>query len=237
VRITHAQIHLMNSDMAAADVARAVLVPPSSDGTDASVGAARRWPTQFGVIGRLPVGERTAGRVEGWRDSPRMLGIRLTVVTLEEHAWLGDHEKARPSWTARARHHVPIMVYAPDALGHLAAVAGEHPQLRLIADHAGPPLGLRSSDLRPALHSVQRLRGLPNLALKISALPCYCADTYPFRSLRAALDMLLDDFGVHRLMWGSDLTRLPRPYARWVDAVSNCRPSRTRTRPTCSTVR
>jgi L-fuconolactonase len=244
VRITDAQVHLMTvggvhgrtasavhrmteltagqlrKRMAAAGVARAVLVPHSSDGSDATLRAARRWPTQFGVMGKLPIGERTAENAARWRAAPGMLGIRLTVATPQEHVWLACHRQARSFWAACARHDVPVMVYAPHALGHVAAVAGEHPRLRLIVDHAGLPLGLRSQDLRLALQAVQRLRDLPNVALKVSALPCYCTDNFPFRSLRAAWDMLLDDFGAHRLMWGSDLTRLPCPYAHWVDAVT-----------------
>jgi predicted TIM-barrel fold metal-dependent hydrolase len=48
-------------------------------------------------------------------------------------------------------------------------------------------------------------------------LPCYSTEPYPFANLTPYLKCTFDAFGAHRLMWGSDLTRLPCSYAECLD--------------------
>jgi predicted TIM-barrel fold metal-dependent hydrolase len=43
------------------------------------------------------------------------------------------------------------------------------------------------------------------------------AETDPFANLTPYLKRTFDAFGAHRLMWGSDLTRLPCSYAECLD--------------------
>jgi predicted TIM-barrel fold metal-dependent hydrolase len=52
----------------------------------------------------------------------------------------------------------------------------------------------------------------PNIAVKVSCLPHYATDAYPFRALHPYIRRVYDTFGPKRMFWGSDLSRLPCSY-------------------------
>ncbi len=56
----------------------------------------------------------------------------------------------------------------------------------------------------------------PNVAAKISALPCYSSEPYPFRRLHPHIRRVYEAFGPARMLWGTDYSRLPCPYAEAV---------------------
>src|SRR5438874_6361736 len=65
-----------------AGVDRAVIVPPSwpGDRNDYGLEAARRYPTRFAVMGRIPLAKpESAALLPRWREQPGMLGVRLTL--------------------------------------------------------------------------------------------------------------------------------------------------------------
>jgi hypothetical protein len=81
-----------------------------------------------------------------------------------------------------------------------------------VLDH----LGLKSGkDVREAqnfatLDNVLALARRPNVAAKVSAMPCYADDkTYPFRSVHPHIRRVFDAFGPKRTFWGTDWSRLP----------------------------
>ena len=103
---------------------------------------------------------------------------------------------------------------------HLAdKVAERYPGLRLVLDH----LGLKSGkDVTEAgnfstLGDVLALARRPNVAAKVSAMPCYADDkTYPFKSLHPHIQRVFDAFGPKRTFWGTDWSRLPCSYRQGV---------------------
>ncbi len=48
----------------------------------------------------------------------------------------------------------------------------------------------------------------PNVAVKVSAVPCLSTEPYPFRNMHEVLRQVIEAYGPHRSFWGSDLTRL-----------------------------
>ena len=69
-----------------------------------------------------------------------------------------------------------------------------------------------SSDL-PRKLEFTRLR---NVAVKVSALPCYVDEPYPFPTLHPIVRRVVDAFGPQRCFWGTDLSHLPCPYKQVV---------------------
>ena len=61
----------------------------------------------------------------------------------------------------------------------------------------------------PAVERMNALARHPNVFVKVSALPCYSTEPYPFRNLRAPLRRVIEAFGPRRSFWGSDITRVP----------------------------
>jgi predicted TIM-barrel fold metal-dependent hydrolase len=208
-------------EMDRAGVTRAVLVPPSWEGdrNDLALQAAADHPDRFAVMGRLDIREADPARVQGWRNQPGMLGIRLTFHRPPHRGWLTDGT-ADWFWPAAEAARVPVMVYAPGQTEALGEVATAHPYLPLVIDHIGLGLEVKDQGLGPAIAPVLDLADRPNVAVKISALPCYVSEPYPFPSLRPPVQRVLDTFGPSRCFWGSDLSRLPCPYGDWVRFVT-----------------
>ena len=44
--------------------------------------------------------------------------------------------------------------------------------------------------------------------MKVSALPCFSSEPYPFRNLNDPLRRVIEAFGPRRCFWGSDLSRM-----------------------------
>jgi L-fuconolactonase len=194
-----------------AGVHAAVLVPPSFDGdrNDYALEAARRHPDRFGVMGRVTLEISDAHTdLSRWRDQPGMLGVRLTFHRDKDRPWLTDGT-ADWFWPEAERHDIPVMVHAPERIPVVHDIAIQHPGLTIIYDHMA--FARETMDER-ALSRVQELlplASLPNVFVKVSALPCYSTERYPFNNLREPLRRVIDAFGPHRSFWGSDITRVP----------------------------
>ncbi len=205
--------------MAQAGVHRAVLVPPSWEGdrNDLALDAAKKYPGRFAVMGRFPVeSPEERERLTNWREQAGMLGVRLT---LHRAPWLQWFEEGSIDWfwAAAERAGFPVMVYVPPGLlKRLGAIAVRHPGLRLILDHLALPMGTRDAVAFASLDEVLALTRHANVAVKVSALPCYTSEPYPFRGLHGYIRRVYDAFGPRRMLWGSDYSRLPCPYRQAV---------------------
>ncbi|MEW2444474.1 amidohydrolase family protein [Micromonospora marina] len=198
----------------AASVSRAVLVPPSwaGDRNDVALAVARAHPDRFAVMGRIALDDPgQAARLPGWRATPGMLGIRVTL----------HHEPLRSAfsdgttewfWAAAGAVGLPVMVYPPGLVRELGRIAERHPGLRLVVDHLAAPVGSTGMEAYAELPELLTLARLPNTAVKATAQPCHSRQSYPFADIHGPLQQVVDAFGPHRVFWGSDYTRLPCSY-------------------------
>ena len=201
-------------EMDGAGVARCVLVPPTweADRNDTSLEAARLHPDRFAVMGKIKLtAPESRALMATWKSQPHMLGIRLVFNSGRSKEWLVDGT-ADWFWAVAERYDVPVMAFAPHAVAKLGAIAERHPGLRLIIDHLGLSSALRGKTLEPAVDEVIKLARLPNLAVKVSALPCYVNEPYPFPTLHPIVRRVVDAFGPRRCFWGTDLSHLTCPY-------------------------
>ena len=49
----------------------------------------------------------------------------------------------------------------------------------------------------------------PNVAVKVSAVPSYSSDPYPYSNIHKYIRQVYDAFGPDRMFWGTDITRMP----------------------------
>lgn len=204
--------------MDATGVERAVLVPPSWIGDDNSdsVDAARRYPDRFAVMGRFDPKAPDAGeRLPRWLEQPGMRGIRLTFHLDYWKPWLKDGSLDW-FWAACEQAQIPIMIHVPGNAPALGPIAARHPRLRLIVDHLARRGDAKDDAQFADLDDVLALAKYPNVAAKTSALPCYSSEPYPFRPLHKHIRRVYDAFGARRMLWGTDYSRLPKPY---IDAI------------------
>lgn len=194
--------------MDGAGVDRAVIVPPSwpGDRNDYGLEAAKRYPSRFGVMGRIPLkNPQSAALLPKWKEQPGMLGVRLTFLG-PAGAWLND---GTPDWfwPEAEKADLPVMFLTEGQSAKLAGVAERYPRLRLIADHMGVGgATIREGRLDDAIGQTASLAKFSNVLVKLSAAPNYSAEPYPFRDFTSHIKRLFDAFGPRRCHWGTDMT-------------------------------
>ena len=203
-------LEIMNAN----GVQRTVCVPPTWEGfsNEESLRAARLYPDRFAVMGRIAIDKpESRALMSAWKKQPGMLGIRATFHQGRAANWLDDGS-ADWFWDAAERYHVPVMAFAPHAVPKLGEIAERHPGLRLTIDHMGLSTALRGKPLGPAVDTLVKLARIPNVAVKVSTLPCYVEEPYPFPTLHPLIHRVVDAFGPQRCFWGTDLSHLPCTY-------------------------
>ncbi|MGZ8427785.1 MAG: amidohydrolase family protein [Candidatus Binatia bacterium] len=205
-------------EMNGAGVSRCILVPPTweADRNDTSLEAARLHPERFRVMGKLALTNPNGpALMAAWKQQPFMLGIRMVFNRGQSAQWLNDGT-ADWFWDGAEKYDIPVMTLAPADVPKLGEVAERHPGLRLIVDHMGLNSVLRGKPLDPSVDTVIKLARHKNLAVKVSALPCYVNEAYPFPTLHPLVRRVVDAFGPQRCFWGTDLSHLPCPYKQVV---------------------
>jgi L-fuconolactonase len=197
------------AEMNGAGVDGAILIPPGWEGDriDFALEGAGLYPDKFGVMGRIPVQDSANARLmEGWKSRRGMLGIRVSFQKTDSKGWLEDGT-ADWLWPAAEAHDIPIMIFAPGQHTKIRSIAARHPKLRLIIDH----MALAREHDRQAAAAIESLCDLadcPNLYVKVSSVPLYSTEPYPYRNLHDALRRLIGEFRPRRCFWGTDLTRI-----------------------------
>jgi predicted TIM-barrel fold metal-dependent hydrolase len=144
-----------------------------------------------------------------------MLGIRQVFNHGRTGQWLNDGT-ADWFWNAAEKYDIPVMAHAPNDVPKIGEIAERHPGLRIIIDHMGLNSTLRGKPLDGPVNDVVGLARRQNIAVKVSALPCYVDEPYPFPTVHPLVRRVVDAFGPQRCFWGSDLSHLPCPYEQCV---------------------
>lgn len=202
-------------------VDRAVIVPPpwQRHSNTIAFAAARQHPGAFGVMALFdPTVPSSRGAMAGWRAREHWLGFRMTFVDDRTIRWLDDGA-VDWFWAAAETMQIPLMVYAPRVCPTLHRIADRHPDLTLILDHAALPQRTRDAEAFATLHETLSLARHRNVYVKISSLPAYVSERYPFPSLADPVRRIYDAFGPTRMMWGSDYTKLPCTYCECIDHI------------------
>jgi L-fuconolactonase len=205
-----------------AGVDRAILVPPSWDGrNDLVLDAAQAHPDRFAVMGRFDHrAPDAAEQVANWRATPGMLGMRLSfnraawtpMLLSGELDWL---------WAAAEAASVPVtLMIRQDLVDVVERIAERHPGLRISLCHMALTSGRSFEDTFADFDKLLPIARQPNVAVKVSALPGYAKDSYPYRSLDPYLRKVYEAFGPQRMFWGTDLARMPCSYRQTVTMIT-----------------
>lgn len=203
----------LREEMRRAGVDRAVLVPPFFEGyrNDYALECAAAAPDAFRVMARVDLRTADPGPVRDLVRDPRVAGVRL--VFLPADAGRVDDPAAEWFWAFAEAEDLPVMLLASGQLDVLGDLARARPGLRLAVDHLGLTGAATDADAAPEIDALSRLAGLANVSVKLTAVPCYSTEPYPYPALHPLLRRLHDAYGSERLFWGSDLSRLRGSYA------------------------
>ncbi len=191
-----------------AGVDRVVIVPPTLEGLRVDYGqeAARRYPGRFATMGHVAIEDPgEARRLATWRQQPAVLGIRLNIAG-EQTKWLTDGT-ADWFWPQAAKAGIPIMFLTTGQLPLFGAIAERNPQLILIIDHMGVSSEAMKKNMMPAtIVEAAALAKYPNVSVKLSSIPLFSSQPYPFRDMTPHIRRLFDAYGPQRCYWGTDVT-------------------------------
>ena len=205
-------------EMKAAGVDRVVIVPPSLDRTrnDLALDAAQSHPDCFAVMGKInPALPASRSQMADWRRQPGMLGLRFNFKKNMER--LSKPDYLGRLWAEAEAAGVPVYIGVDQpAVSLVDAVAERHPQLRIILDHMALASGAKDDEAFRDIEMLLAIAKRPNVGIKVSALPGYSTEPYPYRNLHGYVKRVYDAFGPGRMFWGSDLTRLKCSYRQCV---------------------
>jgi predicted TIM-barrel fold metal-dependent hydrolase len=186
------------------------------------VDAMRRYPSRFAGLGWLedPLAPDAPVKLRRQREEDRFHGVRLhlTDERVNEGVLAGA---ADPLFTEARSLGVPVQFLNRVPTHHtILGVAQRFPDLTIVVDHLGHPLveeapGFASSEpfFELARHE--------NVNVKVSNHVISSKAPYPYADLHDYQQRMVEAFGPHRLMWGSNWPMQPESptYQQRLDAV------------------
>jgi len=191
----------------------ALLVSTSHYGWDNSYSleAAQKAPNRFAVIGRIDAAcPDVEERVAIWESNPVAVGLRIFILSdVHRDQFMGGHFDRL--LRAAQNQSIPMTVYPPGYLSTIAIAAERFPKLQWVVDHVGiaqPPVLMPDVPRFKRLPELLALARFPNVVVKLSAVPALSAERFPFSDLWPFIHSIVDAYGIERVMWGSDWTRV-----------------------------
>ena len=150
-------------------------------------------------------------KLPAWLQQPGMKGFRISFRHSGTHSFLDDGS-ADWFWADCERYDIPVTIFAPFAVAKIGEIAERHPGLRVIVDHMGLNVQWKGKDLTPGVDLLLKFARLDNVGVKVSCLPCYVDEPYPYPTLHPQIRRVVDGFGPQRVFWGTDLSQSPCSY-------------------------
>ncbi|WP_425839039.1 amidohydrolase family protein [Microbacterium sp. PA5] len=202
----------VSAELERAGVDRVVLVQAVDNAGDTAVmrAEAERHPERVaGIVAWLPLDDpdAVARGLEDAGGDPLFVGVR-NLIHDREPGWLSQARQSE-SLGLLARAGVPLdfVTASADALAEIPEILDRHPDLRLVIDHLGkPPIGGSDADRTAWRQSLRVAAAHPLVHAKVSGLypPVGDPRAWVADDLRPFLDDAAAEFGVDRLMYGSD---------------------------------
>ena len=110
----------------------------------------------------------------------------------------------------------------PEQMKEAAEFLGDFPKVPIVIDHAGSPYDQAESGLKFWREGLSAMAKLPNIHIKLSGFGMYDSDWSSESSL-ALFQTILELFGAHRIMWGSNfpVDSLMKSYSFCVTQMMN----------------
>ncbi len=203
----------------ASQVEATVLVQaaPTEAETEFLLGLADATPWITGVVGWVDLEARDAAdRLGVLAERSALRGIRPMIQDIPDPAWILGRALDGP---LRALIECGLRFDAlvkPEHLENLARLLERHPDLPVVIDHGGKP-EIRAGHYERWAADMIRLARDTSACCKLSGLVTEASDDWKDAELRPYVELLLEEFGPRRLLWGSDwpVVELAGGYERW----------------------
>ena len=217
----------------AQDIQGGVLVQaaPTAAETQFLLAQARLHAGVLGVVGWLDMlAPDAVAQVEQWARDPWLKGLRPMLQDLPDPDWILQ-PAITPVLQAMARCGLVFdALITPVHLSRIATVIAQHPDLTVVIDHGAKPTmapGV-TADWPRAMDALARTTDPARVVCKLSGLWTQAEPDHDCDVVRPWCDSLLQSFGPHRLLWGSDwpVLELAGRYERWravsLDVLQHC---------------
>ena len=204
-------------------IGRTVLVQaaPTDAETDYLLDLAARHAMVGAVVGWVDMADAAApDRLDALSRHPRFRGVRPMIQDIADDAWMLGAELT-PAFEALTALGLRFdALVQPRHLGNLARLLDRHPDLPVVIDHGAKP-DIAGGELASWRAGMRALAAHPQVCCKLSGLVTEAAAGWQVDDLRPYAETLLELFGPHRLMWGSDwpVVNLAGGYPAWWDAT------------------
>ena len=203
---------------AGVDASIVVQAAPTAAETDYLLGIARAAPSLLGVVGWIALdAPDAAAQVKARAADPLFLGLRPMLQDIAQPDWILRPE-LEPGLRAVAE---AGKVFDALALSHQIGVVDElaarHPDLSIVLDHGAKPTLGSKPDMAAWQAGIAKLARHANVACKLSGLLTELRPGGGAADVKQAADILFDQFGPDRLLWGSDwpVLTLAGTYQAW----------------------
>jgi L-fuconolactonase len=203
-------------EMDTAGVDQAILAQISKYGWDNSYAlqAAADHPDRFRVVGLIdPLAPEVREVTAEWSDEPLAVGVRMIVVTDALRDQL-DNGMFVPFFEALAAVDMPLCIWGPRYMPALSRAIRRHHDVRFVLDHfglGGAIPGVQSLDelgVDEKAAQILELADCANVFVKLTGAPSLARGASPFSDVWPLIERYVDGFGIDRLMWGTDWTRV-----------------------------
>lgn len=202
IPVTAASPESLLAAMAEAGVGRCVLVQPSTYGWDNGFLAEvlRRYPAQFvGVALVNPIDRTATDRLRELGRVPGMRGVRFHLLNAEGGRWVEGGAVSLMEAVEEAGLRVVLQV-RPELFPAAERLLEESRGVPVVIDH----MGLVPPGHREALRDLLTLARFENLYVKLSGAEEISGEAFPFWDCRPVATAIVSEFGVGRVMWGSN---------------------------------
>ncbi len=163
-----------------------------------------RYAYLAGVIAWVDLADPGVGdQLDRLAENRWYRGVRAGAEDQSDPAWLTRADVRRGIRAATSRGHIVELLVKTPHLPHVPQIARENEGAKVVIDHlAKPPF--ESGDLSEWRRGMLALAEFPHLRIKISGLLTEAPSAPSTATIRPAVDLIVDNFAIERLLWGSD---------------------------------
>jgi L-fuconolactonase len=180
---------------------------------------AHQTPFIKGVVGWIDFEAADAiDQLNQLAQDPYLLGIRPMIQDIPDVDWMLNPQFT-PVFEAIIHHDLVFdALTLPQHLTALHQLAQRHPEMRIVIDHGAKPL-IAKGQITDWAADMTALAALENIRCKLSGLVTEAGTPWARKDLEPYVQHLLQVFGPHRLIWGSDwpVCTLAASYDTWMD--------------------
>lgn len=202
----------------------AIQARQSIEETQFLLSAAAKHPFIKGVVGWFPLTDPDVGKdLERFASNPRLRGVRHVLQDeSDERYMLRDDFNRGISALRKLKLSFDVLIFERH-LPQTIEFVDRHPEQTFVVDHLAKPR-VRYHAVSPWREHIYELAKRQNVYCKLSGLATEGDHArWTKEQLLVYIDVVLQAFGPHRVMFGSDwpVCLLAIPYQRWVSIIGD----------------